>query len=243
MKTKSSVLLFGSILAAALFTRLSIPDQQSSPKSQTKPAVTKSLRSVQVNPPAPILEEATEDKLPQDSMLELPSDDEESAHLTDWKQRFEHLKSETGDLQQAVDRLRAEIDASMTGWVTDEIQPIAKLPPAERYDRLDLISQSVSEGAAAIFESLGLPGGRHVATAAEALDIVAAEIQYAETAPDPSSRLALLHLDRERQVKLDQVVAVTDEDERAVAEAQLEAWYSEGLAKVFPADSITFENP
>ena len=243
MKTKSSILLVGSILSVALVAHLALSSQQPAPQSESTPAMTKSARPILPKPSVSIIDASVEEDVPVDSILQLPSVDEETAHLTKWKQRFDALNAETGDHQKAVDQLRAEIDASMSSWVSDEIQPIAKLPPAERYDKLDMISQSVSEGAAAIFETLGLPGGRHVATAAQALDIVAAEIQYAETAPDPASRHALLKLDRERQARLDQVVTVADETQRAAAEVQLEEWYSEGLAKVFPEDAITFENP
>jgi hypothetical protein len=243
MKTKTATLLAGSVLSAAVFALIAVSGPSPAPPADAKPAVTKTERRAKAKLPAPAVTEVDETTEAEDPMLQLPSADEESANLAVWKQRFEAIIAETGDSQRAVERLRAEIDTALTAWVSSEIEPIASLPPGERYDKLDLIEQSVTEGAAAIFESLGVPGGRHAATAANARDLVAAEIQYAETAPDPASRLALLRLDRERQSRLDEVVGVADEEQRAKAESELEEWYSQGLAKVFPEDAISFEAP
>lgn len=243
MKSKPATLLAGSMLCAAVLVLISINSPSPAPQADAKPAVTKTERRAKSKTPSPAAIEHTPTTDETDPILQLPSADEETANLAGWKQRFEALVAKTGDTQQAVDLLRAEIDTVFSEWVATAIQPLAELPPIERYDKLDIVEQSVAEGAAAIFEALGLPGGRHVATAANALDLVAAEIHYAETAPDSESRLSLLHLDRERQVRLDDVSGVADEVERGKAELELEDWYSQGLAKVFPEDSLSVENP
>lgn len=243
MKIKTTTALAAFVLSAAVLALLAIDDTPPVSQAAAKPMITKINRHDRAKAPAPVVTGQDDANGESDTIHLLQSADEESASLAGWKQRFDALTAETGDTQKAIELLRVEIDKVFSAWVANEIEPIAELVPIERYDKLDLISQSVAEGAAAIFDTLGLPGGRHIATAANARDLVAAEIQYAETAPDPESRLALLRLDRERQARLDEVVGIVAEEERVKAESELEKWYSQGLAKVFPEDALTFEAP
>jgi hypothetical protein len=166
---------------------------------------------------------------------------DEKANLTGWQQRFQSLLSENSNREKAVAVLLSEIDSTFGQWAESQIAPLAELPPIERYDSLEIIDASIREGAAAIIGLLELPGSRHVAVAAGALEAVAAEIQYAETAPDHASRLAMLRLGRERQQRLGGVLTIADETERAKAMGELDQWYEASLAKVFPEDVVDDE--
>ncbi len=163
--------------------------------------------------------------------------DAESQNLSAWKDRYESLASQGGDNEEIVKQLKTEMDAAYGKWVADEISVLEKLPAADRYDRLADIEEQLKEGAAAVFEELGLEGGRHFSVIATALDAIHAESEYAEAAPDHASRLALLHLDRERGERLNRVVAITDEVAKTQAMGELDVWYDQSLAVVFP------ENP
>lgn len=47
------------------------------------------------------------------------------------------------------------------------------------------------------------------------------------------SRLALLRLDREREARLEEALAIVDGAARGTALAELEAWYDAGLGGIF----------
>jgi hypothetical protein len=80
---------------------------------------------------------------------------------------------------------------------------------------------------------LEIEGSRHVSVLAGPLEVVSAEIQYAESAPDPASRLALLRLDRERESRMEQALAITGESAKSRAISDLDAWYDSGLGAIF----------
>ncbi|PAW66556.1 MAG: hypothetical protein B9S38_13515, partial [Verrucomicrobiia bacterium Tous-C4TDCM] len=99
------------------------------------------------------------------------------------------------------------------------------------------IERSVVEGTAAILEQLGIEESRHLAVVASPAEAIVAETQYAEAANDSATRLALLKLDREREVRLEQALVLADETARTQAVAELEAWYDASLGGIFtPAE-------
>jgi hypothetical protein len=133
------------------------------------------------------------------------------------------------------------LDTVFTSWVEKEIEVVSELPAIDRYDKLDVMGQSIREGVATVLETLEIPGSRHHALAATAMDKLSAETEYAEAAPDHASRLAMLKIDRERQGRLNQVAAIEDETARAQAMSELDAWYDGSLAKVFPDNATDGE--
>jgi len=162
-------------------------------------------------------------------------EDVESVNLSNWQSRFDSLLQESASREDAVRGLMTELDAVYGKWVNAQIASLAELPPIDRYDRLNEIEISVREGAAAVLELLGVEGSRHVAVLAGALEAVSAEIQYAEAAPDHESRVGLLRLDQERQTRIEQVLAITDEPAKTQALGELDAWYDSGLCRIFAA--------
>jgi hypothetical protein len=168
---------------------------------------------------------------------ELASDAAEARNLAIWQERFATLEAEHGDREPALRDLFGQIDTAYRTWVSDELMPVAELPPAERYDELADIGNSVTEGVAAILEQLGIEENLHPSLVAGPLEALAAETQYAEAAKDSAARLALLRLDREREVRLEQALAIADETARGTAVAELDAWYDAGLGGIFtPAE-------
>lgn len=168
--------------------------------------------------------------------LETPEDRGEAANLAQWQTRFNTLLQQGLTNDEAVRLLLDEMDAVYGNWVTSQIAPLAERTPSERYDRLAEIEIAVQEGAAAILDLLGIEGSHHVSVLAGSLEAVSAEIQYAESAPDPQSRLALLRLDRERETRLENVLALTDDSAKAQASAELDTWYDRGLGGIFAGD-------
>jgi hypothetical protein len=231
MKTKSIIAIAGIILAGVVLVTHS-PVETGQP---TTAPIRKSVRPPRhdISKPAPDAADAMK-PAPSAEAGEL----DEEANLAGWEQRFQSLLSENANREDAVAVLLSEIDSTFGKWAESQLAPLAELPPNERYDSLEIIDASIREGAAAIIELLELPGSRHVAVAAGALEAVAAEVQYAEVAPDHASRLAMLRLDRERQQRLGGLMSITDEAERAKAMGELDQWYEAGLAQVFPADVV-----
>ncbi|MES2438639.1 MAG: hypothetical protein V4584_06225 [Verrucomicrobiota bacterium] len=211
MKTKFTIALAAaaSILAgAAFFTGTPAP------RPETAPTVIRTQRPERKAAPAP--------------------EDVESVNLSNWQSRFETLQQSAGR-EDAVRALMAELDAVYGEWVDARIAPLAELPPIDRYDQLNEIEISVREGSAAVLELLGVEGGRHVGVLARPLESVTAEIEYAEAAPDHESRVGLLRLDRERQTRIEQALAITGEPEKTQALGELDAWYDAGLNRIFSA--------
>jgi hypothetical protein len=168
---------------------------------------------------------------------ELASDPAEAAGLAAWQERLATLEAEHGDRDLALRALLGEIDSTYRTWVADELAPVTGLPPAERYDELADIERSVVEGTAAILEQLGIGESRHLAVVAGPAEAIVAETQYAEAANNSATRLALLKLDRERETRLEQALALTDDTARTQAVTELDAWYDAGLGGIFtPAE-------
>jgi hypothetical protein len=169
--------------------------------------------------------------------LEDSGDSAETENLSAWQERLRALEAELGGREPAIRALLQEIDATYRAWVADQVSPVAGLPPADRYDELADIETSVTEGTAAILEQLGVEESRHLTIITGPSEAIAAETQYAEAAGDSAARLALLRLDRERQVRLEQALAIADEAARSQAVAELDAWYDQGLGGIFtPAE-------
>ncbi len=222
MKTKYSIALASAAIGIAVFLAGNTADTTAT--TEVRPAVRKSdrplTRSVALAAPEPAVQE----------------DSSEAANLADWQARFDNLLQQGESSTDAVRLLLAEMDSVFGDWVSGQIAPLAKLPPAERYDRLAEIEIAVQEGAAAILDLLEIEGGRHVSVLAGPLEAVSAEIQYAESAPDPASRLALLRLDREREARMEQALAITGESAKSQAISNLDAWYDTGLGGIFAAN-------
>ncbi len=223
MKTKVSIIIASATIGIAVFLAGNPADPNTS--SDVRTATQKSnrplTRAAALTAPTIEPEPATQE------------DAGEDANLADWQDRFNNLlqQGESGD--NAVRLLLAEMDAVYGDWVAGQIAPLAKLPPAERYDRLAEIEIAIQEGAAAILDLLEIEGSRHISVLAGPLEVIAAEIQYAESAPNPHSRLALLRLDREREARLENALAITEDSAKTQAIAELETWYDTGLGGIF----------
>lgn len=165
------------------------------------------------------------------------ADPDEAANLAVWKDRLAALEAEHGDRDLALQTLLGEIDSTYRTWVAAELNPVTGLPPAERYDELADIERSVVEGTAAILEQLGIEESRHLAVVAGPAEAIVAETRYAEAANNSATRLALLKLDREREARLEQALALTDETAKTQAVAELDAWYDTSIGGIFiPAE-------
>ena len=219
MKTKAPIALASAAIAIAVF----LASNPAAPTS-VQPTAQKAKR-----PAASLAAPATA----PEPEVEIPEDRGEAAHLADWQVRFNKLLQQGESSDNVVRLLLAEMDAVFGNWVASQIAPLAELAPGERYDRLAEIEISVQEGAAAILDLLEIEGSRHVSVLAGPLEVVSAEIQYAESAPDPASRLALLRLDRERESRMEQALAIPGEPAKSQAITVLDAWYDSGLGAIF----------
>ena len=161
----------------------------------------------------------------------------EASNPTALRQRFDSLLEKSGDREDAVDALLAEVSSTYGDQVQAGIARLADLPPAEHDDELAEIGRSVAGSMNLILENLGIDESRRAAATAAAADTIVAEIQYAEAAPDPASRLALLWLGRERQARADEALTLADPTEQSQALAELEAWYADGLGGIVAADN------
>jgi hypothetical protein len=223
MKTKASIALASAALGIAVFLAGNTAGPTAS--SNVKHSIQKSTRPVARahSVAAPISKPEPE----------IHEDRGESANLAGWQARFNSLLQHGESSDEALRLLLAEMDAVFGNWVASQIAPLAELPPGERYDRLAEIEIAVQEGAAAILDLLDIEGSRHVSVLAGPLEEISAEIQYAESAPDHASRMAMLHLDQERDSRLEKLLAITGEPAKTQAAAELEIWYDSGLGAIF----------
>jgi hypothetical protein len=223
MKTKACIVLASAAIGISVFLALT---QAGTPgDAGIRPSIQKSSR-----PSAP----AASFTVPiAEAEPEFRKTGGESENLVEWQNRFNNLLQQNHSSDEAVRLLLAEMDATYGNWVASQVEELADLPPGDRYDRLAEIEIAVQEGAAAILDLLEVEGSRHVSVLAGPLETVSAEIQYAESAPDPQSRLALLRLDRERGSRMEQVLAITEEPIKSQAIAELETWYDTGLGGIF----------
>jgi hypothetical protein len=167
---------------------------------------------------------ASDNSLPTDGALP-----EESASLACWDQQLQELLAAGETPESAAAILAGNINRSFSAWAAMEISEAAALTGQERIDRLVLAGSKIEEGAATIYEHLGLTGGCAIEVAADAIDAIAAEIQYADAAPDHATRIALLRLIRERDRRTFEIAAMTDDSARSEAMRELEAWYESGM--------------
>jgi hypothetical protein len=220
MKTKVSIVLASAAIGIAVYLAAyppATPDVLPSVQKSSRPAASSASPFIEAEP-------------------ENQEDRGEAANLADWQARFNNLLQQGESSDDAVRLLLAEMDEVFGNWVASQIAALAELPPGERYDRLTEIEIAVQEGAAAILDLLEIEGSRHVSVLAGPLEAVSAEIQYAESAPDPQSRLALLRLDREREARMEKVLAITDDSAKSQAIAELDSWYDTGLGGIFAAN-------
>lgn len=227
---KTNTLLLAS--AAGLLGTASV--LLSDPAAPAAPAQVESRHRAQsaMRTPAPAAAEARHAERLIDA-----ADPDEAANLAVWKDRLAALEAEHGDRDLALQTLLGEIDSTYRTWVAAELNPVTGLPPAERYDELADIERSVVEGTAAILEQLGIEESRHLAVVAGPAEAIVAETRYAEAANNSATRLALLKLDREREARLEQALALTDETAKTQAVAELDAWYDTSIGGIFiPAE-------
>ena len=240
MKNKPTIILAGLLVAGALVATIRSSNNEAPQTKEIqapvirKVARTASLQSATSGP------EAREREIAEATPVSETGFDEEVS-LAGWQQRFHILLEEKGNREEAVATVLAEIDAVFGTWVGERLAPLASLPPGERYDPLADIEDSVRAGAAAIVESLEVQSADHVSVAAGVLETIEAEIQYAESAPDPASRLAMLRLDKERQQRMDGLMSITDQAAMSKAMEEVNQWYEAGIAKVFPEDPVEAE--
>lgn len=161
-------------------------------------------------------------------------DTRETPNLTTRRKRPDTPR-EKPDSEDAVAALLAEVSSTHAGLVQSEIARLADQPPAELDEELAKIAHSVGEGVSVKLEDLGIDENRRASAVAAASDTIVAEIRYADAAPDPASRLALLWLDRERQSRAEMALALSDPTEQSQALAELEAWYEDGLGGIAAA--------
>ena len=240
MKKKITLTVAGFI-AAILACHIAMEDNKSTRSSETNAlAITKTERKTKQR--AALAIDTQDDGMVREE--EQGSDQSEAdlaAGIDGWRDRFVILLTEHGDRDAAIEALLAELDTVFTGWVEKEIETISEFPPMNRYDKLDVMGQSLREGVAEVLETLEISGSRHHALVATAMDKLSAETDYAEAAPDHASRLAMLQIDRERQSRMNEVVTIEDETARAEAMSELDAWYDSSLSKVFPDNAVDEE--
>jgi hypothetical protein len=130
----------------------------------------------------------------------------------------------------------ADAIATTGCWIQEQLGDLAGLPPVERLRHLAEIEAAARDFTLAALEPLDIDDEARVHATACALEPVWAEIQYANAAPDPASRLALLRLDRERMARFQKARALVDGNERAQTMAELDAWYQASLDSLFATD-------
>lgn len=162
---------------------------------------------------------------------------DESTSLAAWEEEFQNLLAAGETRENAAIAIAKRVDQVFAAWVEQEITAASGLDDAqERMDRLILAETQVKEGAAAIYQQLELSGGRRIEVAADAMDALAAEIQYADAAPDHAARLTLLRLDRERNQRMDEAHAITDESAKSLALRELDQWYESSMGELFAGE-------
>lgn len=161
---------------------------------------------------------------------------DESASLAAWEEEFQNLLAAGESRENAAMMIAKRVDQVFAAWVEQEITASSGLDAQERMDRLILAETQVKEGAAAIYQQLELSGGRRIEVAADAMDALAAEIQYADAAPDHASRLTLLRLDRERSQRMEKAHAMSDESSKALALRELDQWYESSMGELFAGE-------
>ncbi len=159
---------------------------------------------------------------------------EEAEAIQKWTARFDHILKTTKTREEAEAKLIAALDAEYFPWVRAEIHTLTELPLPERYDALDTLELALTEGSSALLDALGLETRLHGAGISQALDLLAAERQYAQVAPTPDTRLGLLQLDREREARhLALIEQGLEADALATAvDLELENWYQEARGKL-----------
>lgn len=177
---------------------------------------------------------------PKEPLAARPVSPEEEAALTAWQKRFRELQATYGDPSEASLSIGLEIGRQHDESVADGIVGLLSRPPAERYDELATIRKELTEGIAMICDRLELEGSARDEAAGPPLDRLDAEIQYAEAAPDPERRLALLQLDRERLEKMTAARAVSEAAAQEQTIREIDQWYDLTLGRILGAEAPEF---
>lgn len=217
-----------SLVSLVIATTLVVSEkhQESTARNMGSPVTKKSERHVRKtarieSDPPPIGATVSPKTLP-----------DESASLSAWQQQFQALLASGESRENAVNILARNIDQAFSAWVATEITAANELTGQERIDRLVLAETQVKEGAALIYEQLEISGGQSNEVAADAIESLAAEIQYADAAPDHGTRLAMLRLMRERNRRIDEASAMPDESAKADALRELDHWYESRMGEL-----------
>lgn len=197
------------------------------PFAGTAPKAVKEVKPVSFMTTVPVQEKAG-----CRSTVAGPATGEEDANFAMWRKRFDALLSEHGDRERAIEALLEEIGSRYQAWMQEQIALPAGGPGAEQRGELAELEQAAGRGIEAILEAAGIDAARRESGAAATVDRIAAEIHYSKAAPDASSRIALLWLDREHQVRRQEALAHTGESEKSEALATLETWYAEARAGI-----------
>ena len=178
--------------------------------------------------PAPAAPAASEATVSSALTGPLPAGADEVS-LAGWRERLARLRAGAADATEAYEQLAAEMDHGYCAWLQGEIRVLAAAPPRDRLDRLAELETLVVEGGAAIVGHLAIPGAPAAMVLADTLEVLCAEIQYAEMAPTPEARLALWRLDQQRQTRLAAAVAGGAGPESF---AEVDAWYDQQMAAI-----------
>lgn len=227
-----------AFLTLALAASLIVPNLKQEPSGGKQAAASMVTKKSQREARKPLHHES--DVEPAEATVSPVEQDlaDESASLAAWNEQFQSLLASGETRENAAALIAKNVDQTFAAWVETEINAASLLDDQQRLDRLTLAETKVKEGAAAIYEQLELSGGRRIEVAADAIDALAAEIQYAGAAPDHASRLTMLRLDRERDQRMDEACAMTDESAKANAMRELDQWYESSVGELFPANPL-----
>lgn len=217
---------FSGLLATAVATALWLRSNHGQPRHESATA------QQTISRPALPAVQGFNPSLPSTSGGPAPAPPDHHS-LSGWRQRLAELSAAEPDAIEAHEQIAAEIDHQYHAWLQGEIRALAELPPRDRHDRLADLEQSVTEGATAIVEHLAISGAPPATLLADSLEVLAAEIQYAEMAPTPEARLALLRLDHGRQARLTAWAAAGAADPAGPeVPPEVEAWYDQEMAAI-----------
>jgi hypothetical protein len=163
---------------------------------------------------------------------------EEAASFAQWEARFAALLTECGSREAASGLLLSELDQRYDRWVEGQLADLGDRPYVERLDAIADMEASIREGAAAILNHLEIPGDRQTPLLAASMEALSAEVQYGMSAPTHEQRVALQRLDKEREVRLTELLASAGEEGKIQAMSELDGWYDAGLRQISGSDEL-----
>jgi len=225
MKYKTVIFLVGAGFILGYMLVPTIPSEDSIPVVITKRGSAQTMMTHPVPVAAPDTGTA-------------PDNNDEAASFAQWQTRFDSLITESGSREAATILLLSELDRRYAGWVEAQLAPLTNASPIERLDPIVDMEELISEGAAAILDHLEIPGSRLASVLAAAKESLSAEIQYGEAASSHEQRVSLLRLDRERELRLGEALASSDENTKLMAMTELDSWYDAGLRQISGSDEL-----